>query len=195
VPLEGEFGLTSVGRRVSSPELVSSKLAVTFGGGGRVTEAFALGERKLKSGDYAGAAEAFRRVAAGAPADPTARFGLWAALVGAEDYPGAASALRSALEGTGDVGAISLSGRQELLGGEAWHAACEKLQQRARERPDDPDVGLLLGFHLFTVGRYGEAAKALWPVYDADRGDIAVVKLLVAAEDRVRRRERRVAAT
>ena len=161
-----------------------SELAKALGGKDVVGAAFALGESRLKTGEYAEAVSAFQQALDENSDDAAARVGLALALSGQGQYEAAAHMLRRGLAGLKDWKSARLDLRV-ALGGEAYDAALKRLQDAAEGGPARADTQLLLGFHLYLQGQYAQAAKTLWAAYDAGVNDPLLKEMLLAAERRL----------
>jgi len=139
----------------------SSTLAPMLGGPERVTVHYAVGDLKLRTGDYANAAAAFKRAVAAAPEDPAAKIALSLALTATGDYRAAAHILRRGLRGLPDWGALQLRSERAFGTEEAYGKVLDGLQEAGRRDESDPDVQLLLGFLGYSRGQFQEASDHL----------------------------------
>ncbi len=166
-----------------------SKLAPMLGGPRTVGIAFALGEAKLREGQYTEAAAAFGRAVAEAPEDPIRRMALALALSGAGRYSLAAKAARKAVSDHQEPEALRLDAASAFGGEEAFGRVMVGLDEAVSAQPKDVDLGMLRGLLLLASAQDGAAAEQFWSVYVPDQPDPVVAKLLIAAEARIRESE------
>jgi tetratricopeptide (TPR) repeat protein len=162
-----------------------SPLSAMLGGPDKVGAAFALGETKLRMGEYADAVAGFQRAHEVSPEDPFAEIGLALALEATERYEGAAYMLRRGLASVTDWAAVDLNLADALGGKEKYDAMAARVQQAAAQAPDDLNLQLLLGFNAFGARQYAKAANMLLAVSKAVPADEGVKALLTAAERRL----------
>jgi YaiO family outer membrane protein len=145
------------------------------------------GEERLRSGDYAGAAEAFRAAIAASPENRDARYGLARALAFSGDPAGGEREYRALLERhPGDVEA-RLGLADVLAWQNRYREAEEVLAPMAAERPADIEVLIRRGKvalwsgDLSTARERFEAVLALSPGNAEGLRGIASVSAAVAA--------------
>jgi thioredoxin-like negative regulator of GroEL len=156
-----------------------------LGGDRRVGLHFSVGEARMKRGDFAGAAAAFRRAVGAQPEDPVPKVALALALAADRRYAGAAHILRRGLRGMADWNAIAAD-LDDILGGEhRGGLLVEQLQGAARHRPDNGDLRLLVGFLRFASGDLAEAADELQDAVDSGASDPTVQGLLLEIRARL----------
>ncbi len=155
-----------------------SALAPMLGGAQRVSLDFAVGELKLRRGEYAGAVESLQRAVGDAPTDPTPKLALGLAQAGAGDYEGAAQVIRRALRGMGDWRGLHLQPGRVFGGDAAYHKVLAGLEGAGKA---DRDARFVLGFLYLAGGRYGEAAAEF---RQAGSGDPLVASLIHEAHRR-----------
>jgi len=163
----------------------NSRLSPMLGEPGPVGTAFALGEAKLKAGDYTDAVTAFQRARDAAPGDPAPQIALALALEGVQRYEGAAYMLRNGLKAIEDWGAVHPDLQVAFGGADRYAAAAGRLMDADRKAPDSHDLQLLVAFHYFGTSHYAKAATILAPLQQAAPTDAAVKALLRAAEHRL----------
>jgi tetratricopeptide (TPR) repeat protein len=162
-----------------------SRLAPMLGGPGRVGALTALGESKLRAGEFAAAREAFQLAREADPEASAPAVGVALTLMAEGRYKGAAYMLRRGLEAVADLNALDLD-LPELFGGpDAYSEVAARLREAAGDDSADGDLQLLLGFHHFGTRQYAEAASVLLAVQKADSSDHLVNGLLLAAERRL----------
>jgi len=166
----------------SDAKLFDSRLAPMLGGSQKVPAAFALGEQALRDGDFDQAAFAFRQALLETPDEPAAHIALSMALVAVEDYEGAGRALKQGLRGLEDVKVVQLDPPGAFGPGGTYDRIAERLRGAAQNDPANRDVQLLLGFHYFAIGHFGQAGEVLWAAQDAGPKDLVMLELLLAAE-------------
>jgi len=166
----------------SDAKLFDSRLAAMLGGPQKVPSAFALAERALRDGDFDQAVFAFRQALLEEPDEPAGHIALSLALVAVEDYESAARALRQGLRGLEDVKVVQLDPPEAFGPGGTYDRIAERLREAAQNDPANRDVQLLLGFHYFAIGHFGQAGEVLWAAQDAGPRDLVMLELLLAAE-------------
>jgi tetratricopeptide (TPR) repeat protein len=171
--------------RRAADETFESPLALILSGRGEAGVAFALGEAKLRDGEFGQAAAAFSQSLKDYPDDAAARVALALALMGDGKYEGAAHMLKRGLRLLPDWQDIRLGTEGPLSGSEAYEEAMLRLRDAAAEQPADTDLQLLLGFHYYSSGRFAEAAKILWAAQEAGATEELIRDLLLAAEERL----------
>lgn len=172
-------------RKIEGP-LFESKLAPMLGGQEQVGAAFALGEAKLRGGQFSEAISAFQQALKDQPKGRTVTLALSLALLGVDDYEGAARTLRLALSGLDDLGVVRLEPAEVFGGADAYERVLARLLRAAQEAPAKADLQLLLGFQYFATGQFGRAVEVLWDAYDAGHRDLLMAKLLLAAQSGLR---------
>ncbi len=135
-----------------------SVLAPMLGGGERVSMDFAVGELKLRRGDYEGATESLRRAVGAAPDEATPKLALGLARTGAGDYEGAAQVLKRGLRGMADWRGLKLVPDRVFGSSAAYGHVLVGLQAADQA---DQNAAFVLGFLCLASGRYAEAADAL----------------------------------
>jgi hypothetical protein len=162
-----------------------SDLSPMLGGPSRVDAAFALGEARLRSGDFPEAVEAFQYSFRADPGHPPARIALALALIGAGNYEGAVHMLRTGLAGlrSWDDLQLDLDGLAADPG--TWERTAGKLKEAAAGEPEDRGLALLLAFVQFGRGRYAASARLLSELKERKPTDEVVTGMLLAAEGRI----------
>ncbi len=171
--------------REEGERIFDSPLAAMLNGPERVGPAFALGEAKLKDGEFDEAIAAFQHALGDDPEDGVPRVALALALLGDGQYESAAYMLRRGLRALPDRDFVRLDLAEAFGGAEAYQPVEARLREAAAGDPSDADLQFLLGFQHFATGRYIEAAKVLWPLYEANPDDSLTKELLLAAERRL----------
>ena len=167
-----------------------SRLSPALGGRSRVDVGFALGESKLREGAYNEAASAFIRSSSTAPADPVRRLALCLALAGGGHYQSSARSLRQALPRVTELAELSFRPEEVFADRKSFEGITESLSALLEDGAATADLRLLLGFLHFAAGEDGAAAEALSETYAADALDPLAAQLLLAAEERLRARDR-----
>ena len=162
-----------------------SPLAAMLNGPERVGPAFALGEAKLKDGEFDEAVAAFQHALGDDPEGGVPRIALALALLGDGQYESAAYMLRRGLRALPDRDFVRLDLEEAFGGAEAYQPVEARLREAAAGDLSDADLQFLLGFQHFATGRYIEAAKVLWSLHEANLDDSLITELLLAAERRL----------
>jgi hypothetical protein len=161
-----------------------SSLAPMFGGRERVPLHFAVGELKLKRGNFPAAAESLRRAVSAHPERPAAKMALGLALLGVEDYEAAAHILKRGLRGMADWGELNLDPAQAYGSADAAEVVFARLGEAAEKQPESEQLQFLLGARYFMTGEFGRAAEHM---EKADLSDPLVEGLLQSARQRAER--------
>ena len=147
-----------------------SRLSPQLGGPDSVGPFFALGEKRLRAGEYRGAVDMFRRAEAGDPGNSAPKLALALAHVAARQYWGAARMLRRAVRllGTWTDGTFS---PEDAFGSlKDFRAIQARLREDLEKAPRDRDMLLLAAYLHFVAD---EDEEALTYVRLADRDGMA----------------------
>jgi len=146
------------------------------------------GNERLRAGDYAGAAAAYRARLASFPADRDARYGLARALAYSGDHPGAEREYRALLAADPKDVEAGLGPADVLTWQKKHGEAGEILSALAAERPDDVEILLRQGKAALWAGdlpaarlRY-ERVLSLSPGNEEANRGIAAVDAAAAAK-------------
>ncbi len=161
-------------------ETFGSRLAPMLGGKRLVILSFAVGEAKLKRGEFGEAVHAFSAALREAPEDAAAHLALALAFVGAGSYESAARMLREGLDELPGWDVVLLKPEEVFGDAERYGQVLGRLKGAFEADPSDADLRLLLGFLCF-AGRDREGAGDLLKATQAEEGDPYLEKLRAAA--------------
>lgn len=140
------------------------------------------GNERIRAGDYAGAAAAFRSALAASPGNRDARYGLARALSFSGDAAGGEREYRAVLAADpGDVEARL--GLSDVLAWQKRHKeSLEVLAALSAERPDDPDVMLRQGKVSLWAGDLETARSRFGKALSVSPGNAEAIRGLAAVE-------------
>lgn len=122
-----------------------------------------IGETAFKARDYKGAVRAWRHGLVDDPQNGVLVLMLSQALMATEQYNESAGAAQSAMQMLPeDKWDVVIKNFRDLYGkGEDYTVQIRSLEKTAREKPDEPSLRFLLGYHYGFLGYPGEAVKQL----------------------------------
>ena len=175
---------------VPSTALASQQTDTTSGAtsGLPTAEQFArIGETAFKSRDYKGAVRAWRHGLVDDPDNAVLVLMLSQAFFATEQYSESAGAIQAAMQTMPeDKWNVVVKNFRDLYGkGEDYTTQIRGLEKAAREKPEDPSLRFLLGYHYGFLGYPQESVKQLEKCVNLAPRDEAAQKLLKLFEDKL----------
>jgi len=168
-------------KRERTRETFGSRLAPMLGGEPLVALPFAVGEAKLRKGEFDEAVHAFSLALREPPEDPTARLALALAFVGAGSYESAARVLREGLDALPAWGVVMLEPAEVFGDAERYGAVLGRLKGALEADPSNADLRLLVAFLSFAARDRDVAGDLREPGAAEEDGDPHLEKLRRAA--------------